>query len=124
MSSDLRTTGFKFVIAGIVNTGLTYVIYLLLLLALDYRMAYVLSFVSGIAIAMALNSQFVFQTQLSIKKAAGFVSAYCFQLVFGILALQLVVEETTVPRTLAPLCVMIVTVPLSFFMSRYALRRL
>ena len=124
MSSDLRTTGFKFVVAGAINTGLTYVIYLLLLMVIDYKLAYVLSFVSGIAIAMALNAKFVFQTRLTFNKAAGFVAAYCLQLVFGTLILQLVVEQTTVSRTLAPLCVMVVTVPLSFFMNRYVLRRL
>lgn len=124
MSSDLRKTGFKFVIAGAINTGLTYVIYLILLRVLDYRIAYVVSFVSGIAIAMILNSKFVFKTQFTIRRAAGFVAAYCFQLVFGIVILQLLVEQTSVPRALAPLCMMLLTVPLSFFMNRYALRSL
>ena len=124
MSSDLRTTGFKFVIAGAINTGLSYVIYLLLLLVVDYRLAYVMAFVSGIAIAMVLNSRFVFLTRLTLRKGAGFIAAYCFQLVFGIFILQLLVEQTTVPQALAPLCVMVFTVPLSFFMSRYALKRL
>lgn len=124
MSSELRKTGLKFVIAGAINTGITYVIYLLLLRVLDYRVAYVASFVSGITIAMALNSKFVFQIRLTARRAAGFVIAYCFQLVFGIVILQLLVEQTSVPRTLAPLCMMLLTVPLSFFMNRYALKSL
>ena len=125
MSSDLKATGFRFLITGIINTGVTYAIYLLLLLLmLDYRMAYLLSFVSGIAIALVLNSQFVFNTPLTFKKAAGFVAAYGLQLIAGILTLQLLVEYTSVSLVIAPLCVMIFTVPLSFLMSRYALRRL
>ena len=125
MSSDLRSTGFKFLVTGSINTGLTYLIYLLLLLlVLDYRVAYLLSFVSGIAIALVLNSKFVFKTALTFRKAAGFVAAYCLQLVAGIFILQLLVEQTSVPPAIAPLCVMVFTVPLSFVMSRYALRRL
>lgn len=124
MSSDLRATGFKFLITGSINTGLTYVVYLLLLLVLDYRVAYLLSFVSGIAIALVLNSKFVFKTALTLRKVAGFSVAYCLQLVAGILILQLLVEQTSVSPAIAPLCVMVFTVPLSFVTSRYALRRL
>ena len=124
MPSDLRATGFKFLVTGSINTGLTYLIYLLLLLVLDYRVAYLLSFVSGIAIALVLNSKFVFKTALTLRKAAGSVAAYCLQLVAGIFMLQLLVEQTSVPPAIAPLCVMVFTVPLSFVMSRYALRRL
>lgn len=124
MSSDLRKSGLKFVITGAVNTGLTYLIYLLLLWVVDYRMAYLLSFVTGIAIALVLNSKFVFKTALTFKKAAGFVAAYFVQLIAGIFILQLLVEQTSISRAFAPLCMMVFTVPLSFFMSRYALKRL
>ena len=124
MSFELGKTGFKFLIAGALNTGLTYAIYLLLLFALDYRFAYVLSFFSGIAIALVLNSQFVFKTRLTIKRVLGFIAAYCFQLILGILMLQLIVEQTSIPRSIAPLCMMLITVPLSFFLNRYALKRL
>ena len=124
MSSDLKSTGFRFLITGIINTGVTYVIYLLLLLVLDYRMAYLASFVSGIAIALILNSTFVFKTALTFRKAAGFVAAYGLQLIAGIVILQWLVEHTFVSPAIAPLCVLIFTVPLSFLMSRFALRRL
>lgn len=124
MSSDLKFIGFRFLITGIINTGVTYVVYLLLLLVLDYRLAYLLSFVSGIAIALVLNSTFVFKTALTFRKAAGFVAAYGLQLVAGILILQWLVEHTSVSPAIAPLCVMVFTVPLSFLMSRYALTRL
>jgi putative flippase GtrA len=124
MSSDLRATGVKFLMTGIINSGLTYLIYLLLLFVLNYRVAYLLSFVSGIAIALVLNSKFVFKTALTLRKASGFVAAYGLQLLVGILVLQLLVEHNTVSTSIAPLCVMVITVPLSFLMSRYALRRL
>ena len=124
VSSDLKRTGIRFLITGIVNTGVTYVIYLLMLLVIDYRMAYFVSFASGIAIALVLNSTFVFKTALTFRKAAGFVAAYGIQLVAGIVILQWLVEHTPVSPTIAPLCVMIFTVPLSFLMSRSALRRL
>lgn len=124
ISADLRSTGFKFLVTGSINTGLTYVIYLLLLLELDYRVAYLLSFVSGIAIALMLNSKFVFRTALTLRKAAGFVAAYCLQLVAGIFILQLLVQQTSLSPAIAPVCAMVFTVPLSFVMSRYALRRL
>ena len=103
MSSDLRTTGLKFVITGVINTGLTYLIYLLLLWVLDYRVAYLLSFVTGIAISLVLNSKFVFKTELTFKKTASFVAAYFVQLIAGIFILQLLVEQTSISRAFAPL---------------------
>ena len=124
MHHTLKTVMTKFIFSGVINTCFTWGLYLVLLIVVDYSLAYVLSFVSGIAIALVLNSQFVFKTTLTFKKAAGFVAAYGLQLVAGILILQLLDEYTSVSPVIAPLCVMVFTVPLSFLMSRYALRRL
>lgn len=98
--------------------------YLVLLQAVEYRTAYIVSFISGIAIALVLNSKFVFRTVLTFRKAAGFVAAYGLQLIVGVLMLQLLVEHTSVSPSIAPLCVMVLTVPLSFLMSRFALKQL
>ncbi len=117
-------TGIKFVLVGAVNTGLSYLIYLLCLLVLDYRLAYVLSFASGIVIALVLNSKYVFHARLTVKRSILFVAAYCFQLMAGIVILQILVEKMHIALSIAPLCAMVFTVPLSFFLSRYALKRI
>lgn len=120
----LTTVVTKFIFSGVLNTCLTWGMYLALLQAVEYRTAYIVSFISGIAIALVLNSKFVFRTALTYRKAAGFVVAYGLQLIVGVLMLQLLVEHTSVSPSIAPICVMVLTVPLSFLMSRFALKQL
>jgi putative flippase GtrA len=123
MQHETTKTLVRFVVYGAANVGISWSLYLVLLTMLGYRLAYVLSFISGIAIALVLNSKFVFKTSLTIKKAGAFVAAYGLQLGVGTLLLQLLIEHTAVSPIIAPLCVMVVTVPLSFLMSRYSLNR-
>ena len=120
----LTTVVTKFFFSGALNTFLSWGIYLALLQAVEYPTAYILSFISGIAIALVLNSKFVFETALTFRKASGLIAAYGLQLIVGVLVLQLLVEHTIVSPSIAPLCVMVLTVPLSFFMSRFALKQL
>ena len=62
----------RFLLAGGVNTLLSYGIYLLFLLLFPYRIAYTISFLAGIALSYWLVSRFVFQRSLSLHSALQF----------------------------------------------------
>ena len=124
MNHILTAVITKFIFSGLLNSCLTWGIYLVLLQVVEYRTAYIISFISGIAIALVMNSKFVFETALTFRKVTGFVAAYGLQLIIGVLMLHLLVEHTSVSPSIAPLCGMVLTVPLSFLMSRFALKQL
>jgi len=115
-----RLTGqfARFVICGVINTLTTYLIYLICLYAVRYSMAYTLSFASGIFISYYLNSRYVFREELSWRKALKYPLVYLVQYLLGISSLYLLVELAGVSEVIAPIFVVLITVPVTFLLSR------
>ena len=61
----------RFVAAGLLNTALTYVIYLSGLWFLSYTWAYTLSYAAGIVMSFILNGKWVFRSKLRFRAARG-----------------------------------------------------
>jgi len=112
----------KFIIAGIINTVLSYLLYLILLLYLTYQISYVVSFILGILISYYINSKFVFNEQLSIKKLLSFPVVYVVQLLLNYLFLYVFIEILSISSKLAPLLVTIISLPVTFLLSRFVLK--
>ncbi|MEN6351611.1 MAG: GtrA family protein [Syntrophomonas sp.] len=108
----------RFIICGGINTLLTYIIYVVALRFFRYSISYSISFVSGIFIAYFLNSRFVFEQELSLKKAISYPLVYLVQYLLGITALYVLVELLSVNELLAPLIIVAITVPVTFLLSR------
>jgi len=115
-----RLTGqfARFVICGIINTLTTYLVYLACLYIVRYSMAYTLSFASGIFISYYLNSRYVFYEKLSWRKALKYPLVYLVQYLLGITSLYLLVELAGVSEVIAPIFVVLITVPVTFLLSR------
>lgn len=115
-----RLTGqfARFVICGIINTLVTYLIYLGCLYRVTYAIAYTISFVSGIFISYYLNSRYAFRQELSWRKALKYPVVYLAQYLLGIGSLYLLVELIGVSQVIAPVFVVLITVPATFFLSR------
>lgn len=108
----------RFIICGIINTLLTYLIYLGGLCMVGYSLAYTFSFICGIFISYYLNSRFVFQKALSWRKALQYPLVYLLQYVLGISSLYLLVEILGLSEIIAPVIVVFITVPATFLLSR------
>ncbi|MFL6520976.1 MAG: GtrA family protein [Chthoniobacterales bacterium] len=111
-----------FVVMGGVNTGLTYAVYLLLLLVMRYPFAYSGSYVAGIFLSYYLNVRFVFRERLSLSKALKYPSVYLIQYLLGLVLLYVLIEIFHLNKNLAPLAIVLITVPATFVMSRYIIR--
>jgi putative flippase GtrA len=111
-----------FIIVGAINTALGYVLYLLFLLFLPYTVAYSVTYVLGIFISYYLNSRFVFRLPFSLSKALRFPIVYLVQYGLGVLLLRTLVEIFSIDRAIAPILVIIVTIPVTFILSRLVLR--
>ena len=119
----MKAEVLRFLVAGAVNTGVGYLVYLALLLVVPYAVAYSLSYAFGIVLSYALNTWFVFRQPWDWRKLAAFPLVYALQYLVGLATLTLLVEAGLASRELAPLVVIAITVPLTYFASRFVIRR-
>ena len=124
----IRSTGGRyefgrFLIAGGVNTAISYVIYLVALLAVSYRVAYTISYAAGILISYLLTSRFVFQRKLALRAALQYPVVYLAQYVLGLALLTILVDKLRMDRRLAPAITVICTIPVTFVLSRLVIGR-
>jgi len=108
----------RFLIAGVANTGLTYLAYLLLLQVSPYGVAFTVAFVLGILASYLLNALFVFRRRMSWRSFFRFPLIYMVQYLLGLLLVSLCVEWFGVAAWIAPLIALTVTIPLTYLMSR------
>lgn len=111
----------RFLVAGALNTGLTYLAYLVLLQVVSYRWAYSVSYVAGICLSFVLNSLYVFRTPLSWRRLLPYPSVYLVQYLLGLAVVYAGVELLRWDERLMPVAVLAVTVPVSFLMNRWVL---
>jgi putative flippase GtrA len=127
--SGLASTLFKhgpefirFVFVGAVNSLITYVMYVALVFVVPYPVAYSISYVAGILISYYLNCRFVFKEKLRLSKALQFPLVYFFQYLLGIGLLFVLVSVAKIDKLLAPIGVVVITVPITYLLSRYVIK--
>ena len=118
-----RTEFARFVFFGALRTLVAYAIYLVLLWFLSYALAYTISYAAGIFISYWINARFVFGEQLRLSRALQYPLVYLFQYLLGLALLYLLVEIANLPESVSPLLIIVVTVPATFLLSRFLLKR-
>jgi putative flippase GtrA len=113
---------YRFVFWGGVNTLAGYLVYVSLLLFLPYLVSYSVAFLFSIFVSYVLNSKFVFKQELELRKALKYPLVYVNQYVLGALSLYLLVHFLGISKLAAPLLVIVLTIPATFFLSRRILR--
>lgn len=108
----------RFLVAGGLNTGITYVLYVLLNLALPYTTAYTIAYLSGIGFSYFLASRFVFNQQMQVKKAMFYPIVYLVQYLCGLVILSVLVDTLKVSELLAVPAVIILTLPVTYILSK------
>ncbi len=115
----LTTFSFtRFLVSGGVNTLLTYGAYLLLLNAFSYRVAYTISYVAGIVLAFVLSRYFVFKSHRGAKSAVLFPLIYVIQYLLSMVIIWVWVDKIGLPTYLAPLTAILITVPITYLLSK------
>jgi putative flippase GtrA len=118
----MRAEFTRFLLVGLTNTLFSYVLYLLLLLAMPYIAAYTLSYCAGIVLSYFLNVHFVFKKRPSLASFLKFPFVYVIQYGLGVLVLWLLVGAGMDPK-LAMAGVIVVTIPVTFLASRFVLKK-
>lgn len=113
----------RFLVGGAINTAATLALYWALQKVMHYQLAYLASYCAGIAISYAVNTRFVFRARHTWLKFAVFPLIYLITYVIGALVLRLSVDHLGVPVPVAPLVSIVVTLPVSFLLTRFLLLR-
>lgn len=109
----------RFLVSGGVNTALTYGAYLLLLNAFSYKIAYTASYVAGILLAFVLNRYFVFKSHKGVTSAIFLPFIYLIQYALSVVIIWAWVESFGFNVALAPLISTLLTIPVTFTLSRF-----
>lgn len=112
----------SFLLVGTINTVATYAIYLLLLLVFNYWGAYTGASAIGIFLSYSLNTLFVFRAKWSWGRLAAYPLVYVIQYALGMMSLGLLIEIAGVSEKIAPLFVVILTIPVTYLVSRRIIR--
>ena len=113
-----RSRFLRFLISGGINTVATYAVYLALLRAVDYRISYTIAYVVGILLSYALNWLFVFRTHRGLSSAMLFPFVYLAQYAVSLATVWIWVDRFGLPKSLAPLIAIMITIPLTYFLSK------
>ena len=111
----------RFLGAGLINTGVGYGVYLILLIWINYQVAYAAAYVVGIAVAYLLNSLFVFRSPIGLRTALTYPLVYVAQYLFGAALLYGMVSWLGIDRRWAALITLALSAPVSFLLNRIAL---
>lgn len=114
---------FRFLTINLINTILSYSVYLILLLFYNYNIAYSISFACGILISFYLNTIFVFRQEFTLVKFFQFPLVYVMQYILGISLLQLVVKKVDIQEVFFPFIVILFSLPINFIFTRFLFKR-
>lgn len=108
----------RFIVAGGLNTAITYLAYLGLLHLMSYTLAFSATFLLGIALGYLLNLLFVFQSSATRTNLVGYPLLYLINYATGLALVVGLVEIAGAPREIAPLISTVVLTPFMFVLSK------
>jgi putative flippase GtrA len=113
-----RSSFARFLVAGGVNTAITYGLYLALLPLLPYQASYTVAYVVGIVIAYLLNRNLVFLSHRGVRSVVLLPVVYLAQYLVSLLVLWLWIDKAGLSPALGPIVVISITVPMTYLLSR------
>lgn len=113
----------KFLLIGLLNTGITYILYLVFLPFTTYEVSYTLSYVIGIITSYIFNSSMVFRSKLTLLKFIKYPLVYIVQFFLNWIILKLAVNYFNIHTKFAPVIVMVITIPITFALSKLILEK-
>ncbi|WP_145373219.1 GtrA family protein [Staphylococcus cohnii] len=114
----------KFVIVGGMNTLNYYIIYLCLLklLEMNYLVSHISGFIISFVISYYLNCYFVYKVTPTWSKFLKFPLTQVVNMGMQTLLLYIFVQWFGISSVIAPFAGLIITIPITFVLSKYILR--
>lgn len=114
----------RFLISGGINTGATFAVYLVLLHFVAYKLAYSIAYIFGIILAFLINRFFVFRTHRGWQSFMLFPFVYLAQYLVSMAIVWTCVDQLDLKKEVAPLIAVMITIPLTFILSRFVFGRI
>ncbi len=111
----------RYLAGGVANTALSYCVYWVLLHFTDYRIAFSVSYAAGIVTGYFINALFVLKVPITRRGLLGYPIAYVIPYLAGLVMIRLLVGGLGLDARLAPFAVMLVTTPLAYILTRWAI---
>lgn len=108
-----------FAVVGVVNTGLYYGLYLLLLTRLPYLLAHVLAFLLSMVGSFFLNARFTYRTRPTWRKFLLFPLTNAANFVITTVGVYVIVDVLRAGSRFAPLLASAAAIPVTFVVSRW-----
>jgi putative flippase GtrA len=112
-----------FLIVGVSNTLLTYVVYLALLLVSHYAWAFTGAFLVGLVFTGLLNIRVTFARHPTVAACVVFSAYYALYYFFALGLLHVFVDWFGIDEHYAPILMLPVVVPINFVMTRLIVHR-
>lgn len=114
----------KFIIVGGINTLNYYVVYLLLLklLHIEYMISHITGFIVAFVISYYLNCYFVYRVKPTWRKFISFPITQIVNVSLQKVLLYVFVSWLNLPAEIAPFAGLIITIPITFVLSKWILK--
>ncbi|HDJ7688902.1 TPA: flippase GtxA [Staphylococcus aureus] len=114
----------KFIIVGGINTLNYYVVYLLLLklLHIEYMISHITGFIVAFVISYYLNCYFVYRVKPTWRKFISFPITQIVNVSIQTVLLYVFVSWLNLPAEIAPFAGLIITIPITFILSKWILK--
>ncbi|MBS3536083.1 flippase GtxA [Staphylococcus aureus] len=114
----------KFIIVGGINTLNYYVVYLLLLklLHIEYMISHITGFIVAFVISYYLNCYFVYRVKPTWRKFISFPITQIVNISLQTVLLYVFVSWLNLPAEIAPFAGLIITIPITFILSKCILK--
>ncbi|MFC3419709.1 GtrA family protein [Salinicoccus hispanicus] len=123
MRSSITSEFARFVLVGLINTAVYYGVYTILVYTgLFYIAAHLGGFITAFIISYFLNCYFVYGVRPTLIKFLKFPLTQVINMGMQTLLLYVLVDQLGWNEILAPLPVLIVTVPITYGITRWVLK--
>lgn len=114
----------KFIIVVGINTLNYYVVYLLLLklLHIEYMISHITGFIVAFVISYYLNCYFVYRVKPTWRKFISFPITQLVNVSLQTVLLYVFVSWLNLPAEIAPFAGLIITIPITFILSKWILK--
>ncbi|HCU0555158.1 TPA: flippase GtxA [Staphylococcus argenteus] len=114
----------KFIIVGGINTLNYYIVYLLLLklLHIEYMISHITGFIIAFVISYYLNCYFVYRVKPTWRKFISFPITQLVNVSLQTVLLYVFVSWLNFPAEIAPFAGLVITIPITFVLSKWILK--
>ena len=108
----------RFIILGVINTTLTYFLYLIFLFLLPYVWAFSITYLCGLVFIYFLSSYWVFKKKIAVKSGMNFLIYHLAKYLVNILALWIFIDLIGLSEKIAPLIAIALLTPIFYLISK------